>query len=113
EHGGVYHGSTLFDEQDRVPLIVNVEGIAPRRVAEPVELVDVTPTLINLVGVEPASSMRGEDLRPYAMGLARRTTTIHAAVTHKRMVLDWPYKLIADLRFDLYELYDLSTDPGE
>lgn len=113
EHGGVYHGSTLYDEQARVPLILSVEGIPGRRVAEPVELVDVTPTLLILVGVEPASSMRGEDLRPYAMGLTRRTTPVHAAVTHKRMSLEWPYKLIADLRFDLYELYNLDVDPGE
>lgn len=113
EHGGVYHGSTLYDEQVRVPLVIHAEGITPRRVAEPVELVDVAPTVLGLVGVEAASTMRGEDLRPYAMGLATRTTNAHAAVTHKRMIVDYPYKLVADLRFDLYELYDLAADPSE
>lgn len=113
EHGGLYHGSTLYDEQVRVPLILHAEGLGPSRVAEPVELVDLAPTVLALVGVEPASSMRGEDLRPYAMGLARRETRAHSAVTHKRMVVAYPYKLVADLRFDLYELYDLENDPGE
>jgi len=113
EHGGVYHGSTLYDEQIRVPLIVSAEGISPRRVPEPVELVDVAPTLLSLVGVQPASTMRGEDLRPSMMGLGARSGNVHSAVTHKRMVVAYPFKLIADLRFDLYELYDLSNDAGE
>lgn len=113
EHGGVYHGSSLYEEQVHVPLVLHAEGIAPTRVAEPVELVDVAPTVLGLVGVEAASTMRGSDLRPYAMGLSRRTEGAHSAVTHKRMIVDYPYKLIADLRFDLYELYDLAADPAE
>ena len=31
EHGGRYHGSTLYEEQLHVPLIVSVPGVAPRR----------------------------------------------------------------------------------
>ena len=27
EHGGCYHGSTLYDEQLRVPLIISIPGI--------------------------------------------------------------------------------------
>jgi HEAT repeat protein len=34
-------------------------------------------------------------------------------VIHKKMVVRWPYKLIADLRFGLFELYDLEHDPRE
>jgi hypothetical protein len=43
DHGGRYHGSTLFDEQVRVPLIIAVPGLAPRSVPSPVELVDIAP----------------------------------------------------------------------
>ncbi|MFO0695657.1 MAG: sulfatase-like hydrolase/transferase [Polyangiales bacterium] len=113
DHGGVYHGSTLYEEQTRVPLIVHAPGLAGRRVAEPVELVDVAPTILGLVGLGTATTMRGDDLRPYAMGYARRTAPAFSAVAHKRMIVEWPYKLVADLRFDVYELYDLSHDARE
>ena len=35
EHGGRYHGSTLYDEQLHIPLIIAIPGVAPRVVAEP------------------------------------------------------------------------------
>ncbi|RLB45316.1 MAG: hypothetical protein DRJ42_30200, partial [Deltaproteobacteria bacterium] len=44
DHGGVYHGFTLYEEQVRVPLLIRAPGLAPRRIAAPVELVDVAPT---------------------------------------------------------------------
>ncbi|MCG8555551.1 MAG: sulfatase-like hydrolase/transferase [Proteobacteria bacterium] len=113
EHGGVYHGSSLYDEQTRVPLIVSVPGWKPIRVGTPVELVDVAPTLLALVGVTKPLSMRGNDLRPLMLGNRFDVGPAFSAVVHKRMAVRWPYKLIADLRFGLYELYDLGLDPRE
>lgn len=113
DHGGVYHGSTLYDEQNRVPLVVHAPSMPAARVAAPVSLVDLAPTLLGLVGVGPSPTMRGEDLRPYAMGFATDREPVFGAVAHKRMVVDWPHKLIADLRFDVYEVYDLAADPRE
>ncbi|MCC7539061.1 MAG: sulfatase-like hydrolase/transferase [Deltaproteobacteria bacterium] len=116
EHGGFYHGSSLHDEQVRVPLIVFGPGLRARRVAQPVELVDVAPTLLSLVGIEPAESMRGDDLRPLLEGRVPADASpdpVFAAVQHHKMVVRWPYKLIADLNFDTYQLFDLARDPGE
>jgi arylsulfatase A-like enzyme/HEAT repeat protein len=115
EHGGHYHGSTLYEEQVRVPLIVAAPGLAKRVVHSPVGLVDVAPTLLRLVGVEPPATMRGADLRPllYAGDGATPPLPAFAAVTHKKMVVRWPWKLVADLQYGTYELYDLEDDPGE
>jgi arylsulfatase A-like enzyme len=113
EHGGVYHGSTLYDEQVRVPLIFHIPGFTPRRVQPPVELVDVAPTLLSLVEVTAPPSMRGDDLRPLMLGRANAIGPAFSSVIHKRMAVNWPYKLIADLRFNLYELYDLNKDRFE
>jgi arylsulfatase A-like enzyme len=112
DHGGVYHGSTLFDEQVRVPLIVRLPGLSPGRFAAPVESIDIAPTLLAAVGAPVPTSMRGRDLRALATGKAEAGPVFSAVLT-KRMALAWPYKLIADLRFDLFELYDLATDPQE
>ena len=46
EHGGVYHGSTLYEEQVRVPLLLRMPGLASTKVEAPVEVVDIAPTLL-------------------------------------------------------------------
>lgn len=113
DHGGVYHGSTLFEEQIRVPLIVHAPGYEPRRIGAPVELVDIAPTILALVDVLPPTTMHGEDLRPLMRGDVSDVGPAFAAVARSRMVVDWPYKLVADLRFNTYALYNLETDPQE
>ncbi|MCA9529666.1 MAG: sulfatase, partial [Myxococcales bacterium] len=113
DHGGVGHGSSLYDEQARVPLIIAVPGVPARRVRDQVELIDLAPTLLGLVGVEAPVSMRGVDLRPTLLGEAQDLGPAFAAVRDEKMVVRWPYKLIADLRFDRFELYDLERDPRE
>jgi arylsulfatase A-like enzyme len=113
EHGGVYHGSTLFDEQVRVPLLVRAPKMAAHVVEAPVEVIDIAPTLLGLVGVQPPPSMRGRDLRALAAGRVKEDKPVFSAVLTKRMALRWPNKLIADLRFGLFELYDLERDPNE
>ncbi|HMI90812.1 MAG TPA: sulfatase-like hydrolase/transferase [Polyangiales bacterium] len=113
EHGGVYHGSSLYDEQVRVPLIVNVPGVAARRVSTPVESVDIAPTVLGLAGLPVPGSMRGDDLRDLLSSGTDELGPVFSAVIHKKMVVRWPHKLVADLRFGLFELYDLERDPGE
>jgi len=113
EHGGVYHGSSLYQEQVHIPLIMVVPSLAPRRYTQPVESIDIAPTLLGLLGVDRPASMRGADLRAYLVHSERDRGPVFSAVIHKKMVVSWPHKLIADLRFGSYELYDLSKDPGE
>jgi arylsulfatase A-like enzyme/HEAT repeat protein len=113
EHGGVYHGSSLYDEQVHIPLLLLVPGMPAQRYAQPVESIDIVPTLLGLLGIERPSSMRGADLRDLLVHPERERGPVFSAVIHKKMVVSWPHKLIADLRFGAYELYDLAKDPGE
>ncbi len=113
EHGGVYHGSTLYEEQVRVPLILRAPGLPASRIDAPVEVVDIAPTLLGAADIPVPASMRGRDLRAYALGKIPENSTAFSAVLTKRMAVQWPYKLIADLRFGLFELYNLSEDPEE
>jgi len=75
EHGDLSHARTLFDEILRVPLLIRVPGIAPRVVDEPVELIDVAPTLLARLGLAADPRMRGDDL--LADGFEARRVTIH------------------------------------
>jgi len=65
EHGGIEHGRTLYEESIRVPLIVVGPGIAAgQRVDEDVSLVDVAPTLLDLLGLSAEARFEGRSLLP-------------------------------------------------
>ncbi len=111
DHGGVFHGGSLYEEQLRVPLIVVAPGLAPRRVAEPVSLADVAPTLVSMIGAE--SLGEGVDLRPALVGRALDRGPIRATEDDLRAVVRWPHKLVEDEGAGTLELFDLARDPHE
>ncbi|MEB2310665.1 MAG: sulfatase-like hydrolase/transferase [Sorangiineae bacterium] len=69
EHGAYNHGATLFQEEVRVPLVLCAParyGLgAPRVVDAPVGLVDVLPTLTELLGIAVDYPLHGQSLVPY------------------------------------------------
>jgi arylsulfatase A-like enzyme/HEAT repeat protein len=116
EHGGRYHGSTLFEEQLRIPLIFSIPGVSPHVVDGQVQLVDVTPTLLNLLDIPAPARMRGTDLGPW-LGTppapAARLPPAFAELEDKRMVVRSPEKLLCDLHGGFCAYYDLAADPHE
>jgi arylsulfatase A-like enzyme len=64
EHGGVGHGTSVYGEQVRVPLILVAEGrLEPgRRVAHLTQHIDLAPTLLDLAGVARPASFRGASI---------------------------------------------------
>jgi len=63
DHGNVLHGRAHFQEVIRVPLVIRAPGIPPgTRIAEPVSIVDVVPTVLGLLGIEPPGNLDGLDL---------------------------------------------------
>jgi arylsulfatase A-like enzyme len=113
EHGGNYHGSTLYEEQIRVPLIIGVPGVKPGVVRTPSQLVDVVPTLLDLLGVRVPESVRGESLVPELLGKGEPDRTAFSEVHTKKMVRFRHWKLIHDYRRSTFQLYDLLSDPRE
>ncbi len=114
EHGGVYHGSTVYDEQVRVPLLIAAPGMTARVVDAPAQLVDVAPTLLSMTGHRPPASMRGTDLRPWLLPTPpSQPRTVFSAVNTRAAAVRWPFKLIVDLTYGTEELFDLGRDPAE
>lgn len=71
EHGSWLHGFTLFDEQLHVPLLIKPPqsmdvGGALRE--DPVSLVDVMPTILELAGLDAPSNLDGRSLVPLLRG---------------------------------------------
>ncbi len=70
DRGGIGHGSSLYDELLRVPLVIRFPGSTPAglRIDEPVSLVDVLPTLADYCGLEMPADLAGRSLLPLVRG---------------------------------------------
>lgn len=124
EHEGVGHGVSLYQEQIHVPLVVSLPGVLPegRRAEGPAALIDVPPTLLDLVGAEAPPAMAGRSLLPLALGEggleALRPRYAKLRESHDSVRVG-RWKLVREGRnregryFDSYMLFDLERDPGE
>jgi arylsulfatase A-like enzyme len=72
EHRIRGHAKSLYDEVVLVPLIFNRPGtIAPRKIEDfKAQLVDVFPTVVDLLGAPPQPGLIGRSLKPILMGEA-------------------------------------------
>lgn len=112
DHGGRYHGTTLYEEQIGVPLLVRVPGIEHRRVSQPVSLVDLMGTVLAALDIPVPARVRSRDLGPLMLG-HEETTTAFCEVHDEIMAVRDGFKLHWDRREDVASLYDLSNDPSE
>jgi uncharacterized sulfatase len=71
EHGWTAHGHSLYQELVHALFLMwNPKLLpVPRRVTEPVQLLDLMPTVLELVGVRGDEIVQGQSLAPLARGL--------------------------------------------
>jgi arylsulfatase A-like enzyme len=120
EHNGWWHGTTLYEEQVHVPLLVKLprRDRAGTRVSTPVRTLDIAPTLMVGAGLKPPAVFEGVDI----VAAPENAKPLFAEEDHEGNVLaslrvgDW--KLITanpsnPRGLAPIELYDLAADPGE
>ncbi len=115
EHGARFHGSSLHEEQARVPLIWSTPGLLePHRVEAAVDLPDVAPTWLAALGLPPGPRMMGDDLLPLLLG-AGTDGPLHAfgSVEDERMAVEGHFKLLCRGGASTCRLFDLQRDPAE
>ncbi len=119
DHGEVEHGHSFYEELVRVPMLVGAPGLQPGRVATPVSLMDLTPTLLDLLGL-PAQGMTGRSLLPLARGDAGQEEAFSGRPQFFGDMLYGPdawgvadrgHKWISSSASQ--SLYDLQADPQE
>jgi arylsulfatase A-like enzyme len=113
DHGGRYHGTTLYDEQARVPLLIRVPGVSHRIVDEPVNLVDLMGTVLNIVDIPVPARVRSQNLTGLILGTDTEKKAAFSQLHERRMVVYDSHKLIWDQASGLARLYDLKKDPKE
>lgn len=122
EHGEEEHGVLLYREAIQVPLLLKLpRGRLGGATSEaPVSLVDVAPTIGDLLGLPRAPAwQRPSLLASLGDGRVPAPQTIYAETFYPRLHFGWSdLAAAADGRFHLVmgrepELYDLAADPGE
>jgi arylsulfatase A-like enzyme len=122
EHGEKGHGIFCYDESLKVPLIFANGKLLkkPARVRERVSLVDVVPTVLEMLSVPAAENVQGKSLAEFMAGAGEKTPRpLYLESMYGREMNNWapltglingPFKYIS---LPQAELYDLQQDPGE
>jgi arylsulfatase A-like enzyme len=121
EHGEFGHGHTVYQGLDWVPLIFVGPQVAEpgRRVATPVPLLDIMPTLLDTAGAPLPDLVQGQSLLPVLQGEEPLARSIVSECPARRTSYDdkalreGDYKLVYNVKLDQVELYNLRSDPGE
>ena len=122
-HNHVGHIHQVYDTLLRVPLIMAWPGAVPegRRVPDIVSLIDVFPTVAELLGVAAPGPASGHSLVPLLRGEPMAVRAVLAATyrpeafTDKQAIVSDGFKYIHSWspEREWEELYDLETDPDE
>ncbi len=59
QRGRIHHGGRLHEDMIRIPLLIAGPGIEPRVADDPISLVDIMPTVLDLLGVTVPSGLDG------------------------------------------------------
>jgi arylsulfatase A-like enzyme len=123
DHGGFEHGHTLYDELVLIPLVIKFPASMdlPKRVVQPqVRILDVMPTVFEILGVPSPESFVGQSLMRVVRGETNADldalceSTLYGAPL---VALRGPrYKYIMELVEDATgkgQLYDWREDPLE
>ncbi|MBA3547822.1 MAG: sulfatase [Nannocystis sp.] len=115
EHGGAGHGHTLHEENVRVPLAIRAPALlAPGRVGVPVDLLDLAPTLADLLGLPFPAAWQGESLVPVIDDPQPPPRLVVGYLGDgSRAAIVGDLKLILGSGRDSQRFYDLALDPGE
>ena len=112
----MFHGETLYDEGIHVPLIIKVPWVKKgRRIQELTQTVDITPTILDLLGIPIPYHAQGKSLLPlinkkdssplreYVFGYL---SPVELTIRSK----EWKFTVCWD---GTKELFHLQSDPGE
>jgi arylsulfatase A-like enzyme len=128
EHGGFEHGHSLYQELIHVPLLFALPGKLTEgaRISRPVRLLDVAPTILDFLDIDPPPDFEGVSIKPLLTGggqpqdpgnsLIPRDLAYAEALMHgreKKCIVAYPWKLVYEMGTEAEQLFNLAEDPGE
>ncbi|MBI3385522.1 sulfatase-like hydrolase/transferase [Candidatus Gottesmanbacteria bacterium] len=126
EHGELFH-TTLYNEILRVPLVMSIPNLRAKIIRNPVESIDIYPTILDILGFQPESPVEGANLTGVILGLplSRGKQYIISElyntvpdIQKQKTIIDSRWKLLVKNIDDLsnpqnIELYNTQKDPGD
>ena len=121
EHGDISHKPKLYNELLHIPLIFYSPSLsAGVRIDTTVSLLDLGPTILEILGIRKPNQWIGESLLPLILGNKRSDRLVISEVAfppsgRKVSIIISPWKYIVTKAGDkdTYELYNLKEDPRE
>lgn len=121
ERGIMGHGLSVYDDEVHVPLIVKFpHSTAKEVIADPVSLIDLMPTILDVLGYGIPKGIQGHSLLAHAPHDVVSESFLHPFVSKwnpkyiqaEQAIVSGSMKFIASSS-GKKELYDLSRDPDE
>jgi arylsulfatase len=113
DHDDLGHTRTLYAEVLNVPLILKVPGTLPGVRTEPVALLDVFPTILDLLGLPQSKGLAGQSMVARPLGKGPPVFSETSRWAHLQSMVAGSYKLIHNLDVDQVQVFDLQRDPTE
>lgn len=122
EHGETTHGYFIYQSTLHVPLIFHWPSQSPKfqsRIEQPVSLLDVSPTILQFLGIPAPAEFQGHSLLEILRGHQQPPEEVYSESIYAQVHLGTAP--LRSLRVGEYqyieapkaELYDLAQDPGE
>lgn len=121
EHGFVHHGNSLFNELLRIPLVIHAPGRVPAgtTIGDLVRIVDVMPTILDLVGIAGGEHYRGSSLVPLMSGARESARLGFSEFPAYRIIRGQAIQssvakvIVPNTKRKWPNCFDLTSDPGE
>ncbi|MCI0613880.1 sulfatase-like hydrolase/transferase, partial [bacterium] len=119
EHGEISHSLFIYNTTLRIPLMISGPGVQSRRVSDLVRIIDISPTIAEIMGWKSAASIDGVSLMPLLRGQKLKLLDNYSESFASAIDFGWsPLACIQDQQFKYIqapkpEFYDLKVDPNE
>jgi arylsulfatase A-like enzyme len=128
EHHGFEHGHSLYDELIKVPMIFSLPGVLPEnaRVSRQVRLLDVAPTILDVLGMKPWEEIEGVSLLPLLANTGEPSAATSSLLPpdfafsesilygqEQKSLSAYPWKIIYKIRQDEITFFNLAQDADE
>lgn len=117
ERGTMGHGKEVYEELIRVPLIIYIPNEENRRVKNNVEIRSIYKTILDITGIDYENA-GGVNL--LTIGKEKKEDYIYSEGSYawgesnlRLAIIKDEFKLIQNLDNNTFELYNLTSDPGE
>ncbi len=119
EHGESRHGLFIYNSTVHVPLLIRLPGGKNRRVEQLVRHIDLTPTILDLLGVSVPKNIQGASVIPLLKGQEKSERFAYSESLYSSLHYGWaPLESVTSKKYKYIqapraELFDLESDFSE